>query len=79
MVDYAGLTEEDIDELCGELEPQLESGICDDSVCAGSLALVRAVPLLLHSAQLARHRLKVCQAQLKLIRRGRPKRRNSRG
>ena len=79
MVDYAGLTEDDIDELCGELEPQLESGLCDDSVCAGSLALVRAVPPLLEGFRLLKHRLRVCKAQLKVARRGRHKARKTRG
>jgi hypothetical protein len=68
MSDFAGLTEEEIGELCDELEGQLEAGICDESVCAAALALVRAIPSLLVSYDLTRHRLKVCRAQLRLVR-----------
>ena len=68
MVDYAGLTEQDVVELAEDLEGRLEAGICDDSVCAGSLALVRALPEVIHTLDLYRSRLRICRAQLKLVR-----------
>lgn len=70
MTDYAGLTEQDIADLCEELEGRLEAGICDDSVCAGALALVRAYPEVTQALDLYRHRLNVCRSQLRRARRG---------
>jgi hypothetical protein len=68
MADYGGLDEGEIGELCEELEGQLEGGLCDEAVCASALALVRAVPTLLVNYELTRNRLRVCRAQLKLVR-----------
>lgn len=79
MVDYAGLTEQDITDLCDELEGRLEAGICDDSVCAGALALVRAIPEVTHVLDLYRHRLAVCRSQLRAQRRKKSSKGKSRG
>lgn len=79
MVDYSGLTEQDVVELCEDLEGRLEAGICDDAVCAGSLALVRALPEVIHALDLYRNRLKICRAQLRLVRTGKSSPKKSRG
>jgi hypothetical protein len=79
VIDYAGLTEQDVVELCEELEGRLEAGVCDDSVCAGSLALVRAMPEVIHALDLYRNRLKICRAQLRLVRGTKSSAKKSRG
>jgi hypothetical protein len=79
VVDYSGLTEQDVVELCEELEGRLEAGVCDDSVCAGSLALVRAMPEVIHALDLYRNRLKICRAQLRLVRGAKSSAKKSRG